>query len=131
MEDVGIFYGYLVNFMVFCYIVCAFGIVLGNLVYFSLFGTLYHEESGNPARNHFFLCSTLNKKSLWKFFMAFQVAFCLLLSNFYGEFCFIDCFLLNVVMLPVSLPVKVFSAFLQHLKIKFLKVQCRRHFFEK
>jgi hypothetical protein len=42
MEDVGIFYGYLVHFMVFCYILWAFGIVRGNLVYiFSRFVILY------------------------------------------------------------------------------------------
>jgi hypothetical protein len=49
MEDVGIFYGHLVHFMVFCYILWTLGIVRGNLVYFSLFGILYHEISGNPA----------------------------------------------------------------------------------
>jgi hypothetical protein len=35
MEDVGIIYGHLVHFTVFCYISWAFGIVCGNLVYFS------------------------------------------------------------------------------------------------
>jgi hypothetical protein len=34
MEDNGIFYGHLVYFTVFCYILWAFGIVRGNLVYF-------------------------------------------------------------------------------------------------
>jgi hypothetical protein len=34
MEDVGIFYGHLVQFKVFCYILWTFGIVRGNLVYF-------------------------------------------------------------------------------------------------
>jgi hypothetical protein len=33
---------------VFCYILCTFGIVCGNLVYFSRFGMLYKEKSGNP-----------------------------------------------------------------------------------
>jgi hypothetical protein len=37
MEDVGIFYGHLVHFTVFCYILWTFGIVRGNLVYFSTF----------------------------------------------------------------------------------------------
>jgi hypothetical protein len=37
MEDVGIFYGHLVHFTVLCYILWTFGIVLGNLVYFSPF----------------------------------------------------------------------------------------------
>jgi hypothetical protein len=36
MEDVGIFYGLLVHFTVFCYILWTFGIVRGNLVYFSV-----------------------------------------------------------------------------------------------
>jgi hypothetical protein len=49
MEDVGIFYGHLVHFMVFCYILWTFGVVCGNLVYFSHFGILYKEKSGNPA----------------------------------------------------------------------------------
>jgi hypothetical protein len=49
MEDVGIFYGHLVHIMVFCYIFWTFGIVRGNLVYFSRFGILYQEQTGNPA----------------------------------------------------------------------------------
>jgi hypothetical protein len=49
MEDVGIFYGHLVHFTVFCYILCTFGIVRGSLVYFSHFGILYEEKSGNPV----------------------------------------------------------------------------------
>jgi hypothetical protein len=49
MEDVGIFYGHLVHFTVFCYILCTFGIVRGNLVYFLRFGILHKEISGNPA----------------------------------------------------------------------------------
>jgi hypothetical protein len=50
MEDVGIFNGHLVQFMVFCYILWVIGIVCGNLVYFSRFGILYQEKSGNPVR---------------------------------------------------------------------------------
>jgi hypothetical protein len=49
MEDVCIFYGHLVHFMVFCYILWTFGIVRGNLVYFSRFVILNQEKSGNPA----------------------------------------------------------------------------------
>jgi hypothetical protein len=48
-EDVGIFYGQLVHFTVFCYILWTFGKVRGNLVYFTRFGILYLEKSGNPA----------------------------------------------------------------------------------
>jgi hypothetical protein len=48
LEDVGIFYGNLC-FNVFCYVLWKFGIVRWNLVYFSRFGILYQEKSGNPA----------------------------------------------------------------------------------
>jgi hypothetical protein len=44
MEDVGIFYGHLVHFAAFCYILWTFGRVRGNLVYFSRFGILYQEK---------------------------------------------------------------------------------------
>jgi hypothetical protein len=49
MEDVGICYGHLVHFTVICYILWTFGIVRGNLVYFSRFGIMYQEKSGNPG----------------------------------------------------------------------------------
>jgi hypothetical protein len=49
MEVIGIFYGDLFHFTVFCYNLWTFGIVHGNLVYFSRFGILYQEKSGNPA----------------------------------------------------------------------------------
>jgi hypothetical protein len=49
MEDDGIFHGQLVHFTAFCYILWTFGKVPGNLVYFSRFGVLYQEKSGNPA----------------------------------------------------------------------------------
>jgi hypothetical protein len=48
MEDVGVFYGHLVHFTVFCYILWTLGIVRGNLVHFSRFGILHQEKSGNP-----------------------------------------------------------------------------------
>jgi hypothetical protein len=51
MEDDGIFYGHLVHFTVFCYILLTIGIVRGNLVSFSRFGILYQEKSGNPGYN--------------------------------------------------------------------------------
>jgi hypothetical protein len=47
MEDDGVFYGHLVHFTVFCYILWTFGIVCGNLVHFFHFGILYQEKSGN------------------------------------------------------------------------------------
>jgi hypothetical protein len=49
MENVGIFYGHLVHFTVFCYILWTFGIVCDDLVYFSRFGILHKEKSGNPV----------------------------------------------------------------------------------
>jgi hypothetical protein len=59
MEDAGIFYRHLVHFTVFCYVLWIFGTVCRNLVYFSRFGILFEEKSGNPgfccakAINHF------------------------------------------------------------------------------
>jgi hypothetical protein len=50
MEDVGIFYGHLVHFTVFCYISRTFGMALGKWVYFSRFGILYQEISGNQKK---------------------------------------------------------------------------------
>jgi hypothetical protein len=49
MEDVGIFYGHLVHFTVFCYIFRTFGIVCSNLVYFFPFWYFALKKSGNPA----------------------------------------------------------------------------------
>jgi hypothetical protein len=49
MNDVGKFYGHLVYlFTAIWYIVCPFGIFAVSLVYFSRFGMLYQEKSGNP-----------------------------------------------------------------------------------
>jgi hypothetical protein len=56
MEDVGIFYGHLVHFMSFCYILWTFGIVRGNLVYILRFVILYQEKSGNPGSNPMYVC---------------------------------------------------------------------------
>jgi hypothetical protein len=44
MKDVGIFYGHLVHFMVFSYILLTFGIVHGNLVYYSRFGIFTNKN---------------------------------------------------------------------------------------
>jgi hypothetical protein len=57
MEDDAIFYVHLVHFTVFCYILWTFGIVRGNLVYFSHFSILYQEKSGNPDQ-----CDQFGKK---------------------------------------------------------------------
>jgi hypothetical protein len=51
MEDVGIFHGHPVHFTVFCYILWTFAIVRGNLVYFSRFGILQQEKSGNHDKH--------------------------------------------------------------------------------
>jgi hypothetical protein len=48
MEDVGIFYGHLVYFVVMWYILLSLGKFCGYLVYFFLFGIFYQEKSGNP-----------------------------------------------------------------------------------
>jgi hypothetical protein len=37
------------------YILWTFSIASGNLVYFSCFGILYQEKSGNPANNYHFV----------------------------------------------------------------------------
>jgi hypothetical protein len=55
MENRGIFYGHLVHFTVFCCILWTVDIVRGNLVYFSRFGILYKEKSGNPDLHHILL----------------------------------------------------------------------------
>jgi hypothetical protein len=72
IEDVGIFYGHLVHFTVFCYILLTFGIVSGNLVYFSRFGILYQEQSGNP---------NLTPKKLWAAENAFESTLCLVTEH--------------------------------------------------
>jgi hypothetical protein len=67
MEDDGIFHGHLIHFTVFCYILWTFGIVRGNLVYFSRLGILHQEKSDNPATHQRWIvlfsltfCSTLS-----------------------------------------------------------------------
>jgi hypothetical protein len=50
MEDVDKFYGHLVYFTVIWFIWLPFCIFYGQLVYFFLFGKLYQEKSGSPAR---------------------------------------------------------------------------------
>jgi hypothetical protein len=66
MGEDGIFYGHLVHFAVFCYILWTlFCIVRGNLVYFSRFGILCVEKSGNPG--YVF-------KSLTRSFFSFQTS---------------------------------------------------------
>jgi hypothetical protein len=48
MENVGIFYAYLVYFKAIGNILLPFGIFCGHLVYFPRFGLLYKEKSVNP-----------------------------------------------------------------------------------
>jgi hypothetical protein len=50
IEDVGTIYGPLVYFTSIWYILWSFGIFYGYLEYFSRFGKLYQEKSGNPDR---------------------------------------------------------------------------------
>jgi hypothetical protein len=49
MEDVGIFYGHLAHFTVFCNILWTFGIVRGNLVYFSPFWYFVPRKIWQPC----------------------------------------------------------------------------------
>jgi hypothetical protein len=49
IEDVGVFYGQFVYLLAIWYIVLPIGTFFGHLVYFSRFGMLYREKSGNPA----------------------------------------------------------------------------------
>jgi hypothetical protein len=49
MEDIGRVYVHLVDFTAICHILWAFGIFPGYLVYFSDFGMMYQELSGNRA----------------------------------------------------------------------------------
>jgi hypothetical protein len=48
MEDDGILYRHLVNFTVLCYILWAFGIVRGNLVYFFPFWYIVPRKIWQP-----------------------------------------------------------------------------------
>jgi hypothetical protein len=50
MEHVGIFYGRLVHFAVFCYIFWTFGIVRGNLVYILPFWFFVPRKIWQPKR---------------------------------------------------------------------------------
>jgi hypothetical protein len=49
IEDVGIFKHNFVYFTAKCSILCSYGTFIGHLIYFSRFGMLYGEKSGNPA----------------------------------------------------------------------------------
>jgi hypothetical protein len=49
MEDDGIFYGHLVHFRVFCYILWTFGIIRGNLVYFFPFWYFVPRKIWQPC----------------------------------------------------------------------------------
>jgi hypothetical protein len=49
MEDDGVFYGHSVHFTVFSYILWTFGIVRGNLAYFSPFWYLVPREIWQPC----------------------------------------------------------------------------------
>jgi hypothetical protein len=51
MKDVGKVYGGLVYFTAISYSLRPLGIFCDHLVYFSSFGMLHEEKSGNPAAN--------------------------------------------------------------------------------
>jgi hypothetical protein len=48
LEDVGLFYGHLVHFTVFCLILWTFGIVRGNLAYFFPFWNFEPRKIWQP-----------------------------------------------------------------------------------
>jgi hypothetical protein len=50
MEDGGAFYGQFVQITVFCCILWTFGLVCGNLVYFSPFGYFVQGKIWQPCR---------------------------------------------------------------------------------
>jgi hypothetical protein len=51
MEDVDIFNGHFVHFTTFCYILWTFGVVRGNLVYFSPFWYFVPRKIWQPCRS--------------------------------------------------------------------------------
>jgi hypothetical protein len=57
MEDIGIFYGHLFYFAAILSILGPFGIFIRHFVYFSRFGMLYQENSGNPGQ--YMLCDSV------------------------------------------------------------------------
>jgi hypothetical protein len=61
MEDIGILYGHFVHFTVFCYILWAFGIVRGNLVYFSPFWYFVPRKIWQPWQEFAEYIPTLQK----------------------------------------------------------------------
>jgi hypothetical protein len=84
MEDVVIFYGYLVYlrpFRIFC----------GNLVYFNPFGKLYQETSGKPARKLRLFEGRISIFTLRQFFStetdSYRRLFCLTADSVTAESC--------------------------------------------
>jgi hypothetical protein len=79
MEDVDIFYGHLVHFRSFCYILWTFGIVRGNLVYISRFGIFGTKKNLATLGRKLFFClpplksqrrsATATEKNNNKFFL--------------------------------------------------------------
>jgi hypothetical protein len=63
-EDVGIFYGHLVHFRSFCYILWTFGIVRGNLVYFP-FVYFVPRKIWQPCYLAAKVCRKGERRSLW------------------------------------------------------------------
>jgi hypothetical protein len=59
MEDVEKIHGHLVYFIAIGYICWLFGIFVGYWVYFSRFGILHQEKSGNPDLHLCGFCSLL------------------------------------------------------------------------
>jgi hypothetical protein len=66
MKDVGRLYGHLVRFTDIPCILLPFGIFVVILVYFSRFGMLYQEKSGNPAPQ---LGMSFDEANFWNTFI--------------------------------------------------------------
>jgi hypothetical protein len=73
MEDDGIFYGHLVHFTVYCYILLTFGIVRGNFVYFYRFGILYQEKYGNSDAEALYASRVTRLGEFWPFGRLFNL----------------------------------------------------------
>jgi hypothetical protein len=65
MEVDGILYGLWVHFTVFCYILWTFGIVRGNLVYFSPFRYFVPRKIWQPCNHDQWSASLLPSTSLY------------------------------------------------------------------
>jgi hypothetical protein len=73
MEDVGIFYGHLVHFMVFCYTLWTFGTVRGNMLYIFPFWYFVPRKIWQPCFKLYFRASEI---VLLHFATSLRMIFC-------------------------------------------------------